>query len=64
MAEKIRDGVAGMFKDKLGVSVSGTGQSYQKPYSHQFNAMPYPKGLGYQTSLFFPVKAGKARTNI
>jgi hypothetical protein len=28
---KIRDEVAKLFRDKLGVSVSGTGQSYQKP---------------------------------
>jgi hypothetical protein len=30
MAERVRDEVAGMFRDKLGVSVSGTGQSYLK----------------------------------
>jgi hypothetical protein len=44
MAGRIRDEVAGMFRDKLGVNVSGTGQSYQKPYSHQFDVVPYPQG--------------------
>jgi hypothetical protein len=29
MAERIRDEVAGMFRDKLGVSMSSTGQSYR-----------------------------------
>jgi hypothetical protein len=44
MAERIRDEVAEMFRDKLGVSVSGTGQSYRKPYSHRFDTVPYPQG--------------------
>jgi hypothetical protein len=44
MAERIRDKVAGMFRDKLGVSVSGTGQSYRKPYSHRFDTVSYPQG--------------------
>lgn len=44
MVEKIRDKVAGLFKDKVGVSVSGIGQSYQKPYSHWFDIVPYPHG--------------------
>jgi hypothetical protein len=26
--------------------VSGTGQSYQEPYSHQFDVVPYPQGTG------------------
>jgi hypothetical protein len=33
---------------KLGVSVSGTGQPYQKPYSHQFDVVPYPQGTRTQ----------------
>jgi hypothetical protein len=44
MAKRIRDKVAGMFRDKLGVSVSGTRQSYRKPYSHRFDTMSYPQG--------------------
>lgn len=38
MVEKIMDELATLFRDKVGLSVSGTGQSYQKPYSHQFYA--------------------------
>jgi hypothetical protein len=33
-----------MSRDKLGVSVSGTGQLYWKPYSHRFDTVPYPQG--------------------
>jgi hypothetical protein len=44
MAEKIIDEVDEMFRDKLGVSVSGTGQSYRKPYSHRFDIVPHPQG--------------------
>jgi hypothetical protein len=41
---KIRDEVVGLFRDKLGVSVSGMWQSYRKPYNHRFNVVPYPQG--------------------
>jgi hypothetical protein len=41
---KIRDEVSELFRDKLGVSVSGIGQSYLKPYSHRFDVVPYPQG--------------------
>jgi hypothetical protein len=44
MVERIRDEVAGMFRDKLGVSMSSTGQSYRKPYNHRFDTVPYPQG--------------------
>jgi hypothetical protein len=43
--ERIRDEVAGLFRDKLGVSVSGIGQSYRKPYSHRFDVVPYLQGV-------------------
>jgi hypothetical protein len=42
--EKIKDEVAKLFKDKLDVNVSGTWQSYWKPYNHLFDTMPYPQG--------------------
>jgi hypothetical protein len=42
MVEKIRDKIVELFRDKLGFSVSGTGQSYWKPYSHRFDVVPYP----------------------
>jgi hypothetical protein len=41
MVETIMDEVAGLVRDKLGVSVSGMGQSYWKPYNHQFDFVPY-----------------------
>jgi hypothetical protein len=41
--EKIRDEVDRLFREKLGVSVSGIGQSYQKPYSHLFDTESYPQ---------------------
>jgi hypothetical protein len=30
--------------DRLGFSVARVGQSYQKPYDHQFDNIPYPQG--------------------
>jgi hypothetical protein len=45
MVERIRDEVAGLFRDKLGVSVSGIGQSYWKPYSHRFDVVSYLQGV-------------------
>jgi hypothetical protein len=44
VVEKIRDEVVGLFRDKLGVSVLGTGQSYRKSYSHRFDIVPYLQG--------------------
>jgi hypothetical protein len=44
VVEKIRAEVARLFRDKLSVNVSGIGQSYQKPYSHRFDVVPYPQG--------------------
>jgi hypothetical protein len=44
VVEKVRDEVAGLIRDKLDVSVSGTWQSYWKPYNHRFDAVPYPQG--------------------
>jgi hypothetical protein len=41
--DKIRDEVAGLFRDKLSVSVSGTGHSYRKSYSHRFDVVPNPQ---------------------
>jgi hypothetical protein len=48
-----------LFRDKLDVSVSATGQSYRKPYSHRFDVVPYPLGTRILISLNFPAKAGK-----
>jgi hypothetical protein len=42
--EKIREEKAELFQYRLGVSVARVGQSYQKPYDHQFDTVPYPQG--------------------
>jgi hypothetical protein len=42
--EKIREEMAELFRDRLEVSVARVGQSYQKPYDHQFDIVPYPQG--------------------
>jgi hypothetical protein len=42
--EKIREGMAELFLDRLEVSVARVGQSYQKPYDHRFDTVPYPHG--------------------
>jgi hypothetical protein len=42
--EKIREEMAELFRDRLGVSVTRVGQSYQKPYDHRFDIVSYPQG--------------------
>jgi hypothetical protein len=42
--EKIREEMAELFRDRLGVSVARVRQSYQKPYDHRFDTVPYPQG--------------------
>lgn len=41
--EKIRDEMAELFQDRLGVSVAKIGKSYKKPYDHRFDTVPYPQ---------------------
>jgi hypothetical protein len=41
--EKIRKEMVELFRDRLGVSVVRVGQSYQKPYDHRFDIVPYPQ---------------------
>jgi hypothetical protein len=60
MVERIRDEVAGLFRDKFGVSVSGIGQSYRKPYSHRFDAVPYPQGVRISDFSKFSDEGGKS----
>jgi hypothetical protein len=60
MAERIRDEVAGMFRDKLGVSMSSTGQSYRKPYSHRFDIVSYPQGTRIPDFSKFSGEGGKS----
>jgi hypothetical protein len=59
MAERIRDEVARMLRDKLGVSVLGTGQSYRKPYSHRFDTVSYPQGTRIPDFSKFSGEGGK-----
>jgi hypothetical protein len=42
--ERIREEMTELFRDKFGVSVVRVGQSYQKPYNHRFDTVPYPQG--------------------
>jgi hypothetical protein len=42
--EKIREEMAELLLDRLGVSVARLGQSYKKPYDHRFDTDPYPQG--------------------
>ena len=42
--EKIREEMTELFRDKFGVSIARVGQSYQKPYNHRFDTVPYPQG--------------------
>jgi hypothetical protein len=58
--EKIRDEVARLFRDILGVSVSGMGQSYRKPYSHRFDDVPYPQGTRIPDFSKFSSEGGKS----
>jgi hypothetical protein len=60
MAERIRDEVAGVFRDELGVSVLGTEQSYRKPYSHRFDTDSYPQGTRILDFSKFSGEGGKS----
>jgi hypothetical protein len=60
VVEKIRHEVVRLFRDKLGVSVSSTRQSYQKPYSHRFDVVPYPLGTRIPDFSKFSDKGGKS----
>jgi hypothetical protein len=42
--DKIREEMVELFRDRLGFSVARVGQSYQKPYYHRFDTVPYPQG--------------------
>jgi hypothetical protein len=42
--EKIREEMAELFRDRLGVSIARVGQSYQKPYDPRFDTVLYPQG--------------------
>jgi hypothetical protein len=62
--EKIREVMAEVFRDRLGVSVARVGQSYQKPYDHRFDIVPYPQGARISELSKFSGEMGEAHTNI
>jgi hypothetical protein len=62
--EKIREEMVELFRDRLGVSVAIVGQSYQKPYDHQFDIIPYPQGARIPEISKFSGEMGEAHTNI
>jgi hypothetical protein len=41
--ERIREEMTELFRDMFGVNVARVGQSYQKPYNHRFDTVPYPQ---------------------
>jgi hypothetical protein len=41
---KVREEVAELLSDKLGISMSDMGKSCRKTYDHKFDTMPYPQG--------------------
>jgi hypothetical protein len=59
VVEKISDKVAGLFRDKLYVSVLGKGQSYQKHYNNRFNTVTYPQETRIPYFSKFSGKGGK-----
>jgi hypothetical protein len=40
----VREEIARVFRDKLGVSMIPEGQSYRRPYDSRFDYHPYPQG--------------------
>jgi hypothetical protein len=51
--------MAEIFRDKLGVSVARVGQSYQKPYDHRFDTVPYLQGAMIPEFSNFFVESGR-----
>jgi hypothetical protein len=62
--EKIREDMAELFRDRLGVSVAKVGQSYQKPYDHRFDSIPYLQGQGYLSFPNYMMKVVEAHMNM
>jgi hypothetical protein len=59
VVEKIRKYEFGLFKDKLDVSVSSSGQSYQMPYDPRWDTIPYPLGTSLLDFSIFSVEDSK-----
>jgi hypothetical protein len=58
--EKIREEMAELFRDRLGVSVARVGQSYQKPYDPRFDTVPYPQGARIPEFSKFSGESGRS----
>jgi hypothetical protein len=58
--EKIREEMIELFQDRLGVSVARVGQSYQKPYDHRFDTVPYPQGARIPEFCKFSGESGRS----
>jgi hypothetical protein len=58
--EKIREEIAELFREKLGVSVTRLGQSDRKPYDHRFDTIPYPQGTRILAFSNFSCECGKS----
>jgi hypothetical protein len=58
--EKIREDMTELFRDRLSVSVAKVGQSYQKPYDHRFDTVPYPQGARIPEFSKFSSESGRS----
>jgi hypothetical protein len=58
--KKIREQMVELFRERLGVNVAISGQSYQKPYNYRFNTVPYPQGTWIPDFSKFSGESGKS----
>jgi hypothetical protein len=52
--------MAELFRDRLEVSVARVRQSYQKPYDHRFDTVPYPQGARISKFSMFSGENGRS----
>jgi hypothetical protein len=58
--EKIREEIVELLRERLSISVAISRQSYQKPYNHRFNIVPYPQGTRMPDFSKFSGESGKS----
>jgi hypothetical protein len=56
----VREEIAGVFRDKLGVSIVPGGHSYRRPYGSHFDRLPYPQGTRIPEFAKFSGDQGKS----
>jgi hypothetical protein len=56
----VREEIASVFRDRLGVSMIPGGQSYRKPYDSRFDHHPYPQGTRISEFAKFSGDQGKS----